>query len=115
VTLSPGNPMRTVLMTLLLFEIIVFALAIPVMIFLSQVSGATAGLLGGGTALLALVGAGLLRRPAGYLVGWVAQVAGVALGFVTTSMFAIGGLFALLWVISFVLGKRLDAARPQTS
>ena len=114
-TLSPGNPMRTVLMTLLLFEIIVFGLAIPVMIFLSQVSGATAGLLGGGTALLAMLGAGLLRRPAGYLVGWLAQVAGVALGFVTTSMFAIGGLFALLWVISFVLGKRLDAARPQTS
>jgi hypothetical protein len=115
VTLSPGNPMRSVLMTLLLFEIVVFGLAIPVMIFLSQVSGATAGLLGGGTALLALVGAGLLRRPAGYLVGWVTQVAGVALGFVTTSMFAIGGLFALLWVVSFVLGKRLDAARPQTS
>jgi hypothetical protein len=113
VTLSAGNPMKTVLMTLLLFEIIVFALAIPVMVFLSDMSGVTAGLLGGGTALLALVGAGLLRRPAGYVVGWVTQFAGVALGFVTTSMFAIGGLFLALWVISFVLGKRLDEARPQ--
>ena len=113
-TLSSTNPMRTVLMTLLLFEIIVFGLAIPVMIFLSDVSGSTAGLLGGGTALLALVGAGLLRRPAGYLVGWLAQIAGIALGFVTSSMFAIGGLFLVLWVISFVLGKRLDAATPPT-
>ena len=112
-TLSAGNPMRTVLLTLLLFEIIVFALAIPVMVYLSDISGASAGLLGGGAALLALVGAGLLRKPAGYLVGWVTQFAGVALGFVTTSMFAIGGLFLALWVISFVLGKRLDEGRAQ--
>jgi hypothetical protein len=114
VTLSSGNPMRTVLMTLLLFEIIVFGLAIPVMIYLSDVSGATAGLLGGGTALLAAVGAGMLRKPTGYLIGWITQVAGVALGFVTASMFAIGGLFLALWVISFVLGKRLDAARGES-
>ena len=113
--LSDGNPMRTVLLTLLLFEVVVFGLAIPVMIFLSDVSGATAGLLGGAAAVLALVAAGLLRKPVGYLVAWVTQVAGVALGFVTTSMFAIGGLFALLWVISFVLGKRLDAMRPPTT
>ncbi|MET0693274.1 MAG: DUF4233 domain-containing protein [Propionibacteriaceae bacterium] len=113
-TLSSGNPMRTVLMTLLLFEIIVFGLAIPVMIYLSDVSGSTAGLLGGGTALLAAVGAGMLRRPVGYLIGWVTQLAGVALGFVTASMFAIGGLFLALWVISFVLGKRLDAARGES-
>jgi hypothetical protein len=115
VTLSDGNPMRTVLMTLLLFEIIVFGLAIPVMIFLGNVSGGTAALLGGGAALVALLGAGLLRKPVGYLIGWLAQLAGVALGFATTSMFAIGGLFLLLWVVSFVLGKRLDAARPEST
>ena len=114
-TLSSGNPMRTVLLTLLLFEVVVFGLAIPVMIFLSDVSGATAGLLGGAAAVLALVAAGLLRRPVGYLVAWVTQLVGVALGFATTSMFAIGGLFLLLWVISFVLGKRLDAMRPPTT
>ncbi|MDQ1482231.1 MAG: hypothetical protein QOF35_307 [Actinomycetota bacterium] len=114
-SLSSRNPMRTVLMTLLLFEIVVFGLAIPVMIYLSHVSAANAAALGGGAALLALVGAGLLRRPVGYLIGWVAQLAGVALGLVTASMFAIGGLFLLLWVISFVLGKRLDTARPQSA
>lgn len=113
-TLSAGNPMRTVLMTLLLFEIIVFGLAIPVMVFQAEVSTGTAVALGGGTALLALLGALLIRRPVGYLVGWVAQVAGVALGFVTSAMFAIGGLFLVLWVISFVLGKRLDALPPHS-
>jgi hypothetical protein len=115
VTLNDGNPMRTVLMTLLLFEVIVFGLAIPVMIFLSNVSSGAAVALGGGAALVALLGAGLLRKPVGYLIGWLAQLVGVALGFATTSMFAIGGLFLLLWVVSFVLGKRLDAARPPTA
>jgi len=114
VTLNDGNPMRTVLMTLLLFEVIVFGLAIPVMIFLSNVSGGAAVALGGGAALVALLAAGLLRRPTGYLIGWLAQLVGVALGFATTSMFAIGGLFLLLWVISFVLGKRLDG-RPEVA
>ena len=63
----------------------------------------------------ALVAAGLLRKPVGYLVGWVTQLAGVALGFVTSSMFVIGGLFLVLWVISFVLGRRLDAMRPTST
>ena len=43
ITLSPGNPMRVVLMTILIFEVIVFSLAIPVMIFISDVPGAAAG------------------------------------------------------------------------
>jgi hypothetical protein len=27
-------------------------------------------------------------------------------------MFIVGGLFAGVWVLTFVLGKRLDAAQP---
>lgn len=113
-TLSRTNPMRTVLMTLLLFEIVVFGLAVPVMIFQSDVSTTAAVVLGGGTAALALVGSLLIRGPAGYVIGWVAQLAGVALGFVTAAMFAVGGLFLALWVVSFVLGKRLDAMPPHS-
>lgn len=113
-TLSSTNPMRTVLMTLLLFEIVVFGLAIPVMIFLSDVSGGTAAAIGIGAALLAGISAGLMRRPVGYIFGWFTQIIAVALGLVTTSMYAIGGLFLVLWVISFVLGKRLDAARGES-
>jgi Protein of unknown function (DUF4233) len=113
VTLSDGNPMRTVLMTLLLFEVIVFGLSIPVMIYVSNVAGGPAAVFGGAAALLAVVGAALIRKPVGYLVGWATQVGAVFLGLVTPSMFAAGGLFFVLWVISFVLGKRLDAARAQ--
>jgi len=107
-SLRPGNPMRVVLLSILLFEIVVYGLAIPVMILVSDVPAAYAILLGGGAALLALVAAALLRRPAGYLVGWLTQPVGVVLGFLTSPMFFVGGMFLALWLITFILGKRLD-------
>lgn len=109
-TLSAGNPMRSVLLSILIFEVIVFGLAVPVMIFVSELSVALAVALGGGAIGLAVVAVGLMRKPVGYVVGWLTQVVAVGLGLATSAMFAVGGLFALLWVISFILGKRLDAA-----
>lgn len=114
IILSAGNPMRVVLMTVLIFEMIVFGLAIPAMIFVSNVPAAAAAGFGGGAAVLALVGAGLLRSPVGYVLGWLTQLAGVALGFLTTLMFIVGILLAGVWVLAFVLGKRLDS-RMETS
>ncbi|SEQ06214.1 DUF4233 domain-containing protein [Microlunatus flavus] len=114
--LTPRNPMRVVLLSVLLFEVVVFALAIPVMILVSHVDPLPAALLGSGAAVLALAASGLLRKPAGYPLGWLAQLAGVLLGLLTPSMFVVGAMFAALWVVSFVLGKRLDArADPAAS
>jgi hypothetical protein len=110
--LSPRNPMRMVLLFVLIFEAIAFLLAIPVMIFVSGIGPGLATALSGGVALLALVSAGLMRKPVGYLLGWVAQVAGVALGFLTPAMFAVGLLFLGLWVLGVVLGRKLDARAP---
>ena len=114
IILSAGNPMRVVLMTVLIFEMIVFGLAIPVMIFISDVPAAAAAGFGGGAAVLALVAAGLLRSGVGYVLGWLTQLAGLALGFLTTLMFIVGMLLAAVWVLAFVLGKRLDS-RTETS
>jgi Protein of unknown function (DUF4233) len=114
ITLSAGNPMRVVLMTVLIFEMVVFGLAIPVMIFISGVPAAAAGALGGAAAALAVVAAALLRSRVGYVLGWIAQVAGLALGLLTALMFIVGALFAAVWVLAFVLGKRLDS-RMETS
>ena len=114
IILSAGNPMRVVLMAVLIFEVIVFGLAIPVMILVSHVSGAAAAGFAGGAALLALVAAALLRSAVGYVLGWLTQLAGVALGLLTTSMFLVGALLAAVWVLAFVLGKRLDS-RSETS
>lgn len=107
--LPNSNPMRVVMLTLLLFEVVVFGLAVPVMILVSGVPAGTAIVAGVAAALLALVAAALLRRPVGYLVGWIAQPVGILLGLFTPAMYAIGAIFAGLWVLSFVLGRRLDA------
>jgi Protein of unknown function (DUF4233) len=107
-TLSPANPMRVVLMSILLFEVIAFGLAVPVMIVLSDVPALTAGLAGGAAALLALVAAGLMRRPVGYPLGWLTQLVAVGLGLLTSAMFLVGAMFLALWLVSFLLGKRLD-------
>jgi Protein of unknown function (DUF4233) len=109
ITLSAGNPMRVVLMTVLIFEMIVFGLAIPVMIFVSNVPAAAAAGFGGGTAALALVAAALLRSSVGYVLGWIVQLAGLALGLLTPMMFIAGALFVAVWLLAFVLGKRLDS------
>jgi hypothetical protein len=114
ITLSAGNPMRVVLMTVLIFEVVAFGLAIPVMIFVSDVPAAAAAGFGGGTALLAVVAAGLLRNRVGYVLGWLTQLAGLALGLLTPTMFIVGALFAAVWVLAFALGKRLDS-RMETS
>ena len=114
ISLTGGNPMRVVLMTVLIFEVIVFGLDIPVMILISGVSPAAAAAFGGGAALLALLAAGLLRSRVGYILGWAAQLAGLALGFLTSTMFIVGAIFAAVWVMSFVMGKRLDS-RMETS
>ena len=107
-TLTSGNPMRVVLLAILIFEVVAFGLAIPVMLLVSKVAVGLAVGFGGGAALLALVAAALLRRPAGYLVAWLVQLLGVGLGFLTTAMFFVGAMFLALWLVTFVLGKRLD-------
>ena len=112
-TLTAENPMRVVLLSVLFFEVIVIGLSIPVMILVSDVSPGLAGGFGGAAALLALVAAGTMRRPLGYYLGWVTQPVGVLLGLLTVPMFVVGTMFLGLWVLGFVLGKRLDN-RPES-
>ena len=110
--LAPKNPMRVVLLSVLAFEVVVFGLAIPVMIFNSGVSAGSAAGFGGGAAVLAFVAAGTLRRTFGYPLGWLTQLVGLLLGLVTPAMFVVGIVFTAIWVISFILGKRLDQNAP---
>lgn len=113
--LQPGNPMGRVLMVILIFETITIGLAIPVMIMVSEVSPVLAFVAGGAAAVLALVAAAMLRKPGiGYVLGWAAQAAALALAFLTLGMLIMGVMFATLWVVCFVLGRRLEAQRKTT-
>ncbi|HSN12220.1 MAG TPA: DUF4233 domain-containing protein [Propionibacteriaceae bacterium] len=112
-TLPPGNPMIRVLQVFLLLDVIVFALVIPGMIQVSDRSVLVSALSGGGAIVLALVAAATIRRGAvGFALGWLTQVVGIALGILTPFQLITGAVFAVLWVTTFVLGKRLAAAQP---
>lgn len=106
--LGPKNPMKNPLLSILVFEAIVFGLAIAGMIQVDNVPvpvAVTAASIG---IVLAIAAAALFRTPVGYPLGWLTQVYAVAMGILTPWMYWVGGVFALLWVVSFVLGRRLE-------
>lgn len=109
--LTGDNPMRMPMVSLLAFEVIVFGLTIPGMIQVEGEPWQVALGTGGGGAVLAAAAAATLRHGIGYLLGWAAQVAIMAMGVLVPMMFFVGGVFALIWAMSFVLGRRLDAPR----
>ena len=65
---------------------------------------------GGGAVLAALllVAGRLAGGPVGVWIGWVLQVALIALGILLPLMYFIGAIFAAIWVYCFVTGRRLD-------
>ncbi len=69
--------------------------------------------LGGGAALIVLLALDgrLVRYPAGVWLGWVLQVALVALGILLPLMYIIGAGFLALWIYCFVRGRSIDRAR----
>ena len=76
----------------------------------------TGAILGGGgaLALVALLAAGLLRRGVvGYVMGSMLQLLIVAAGLVVPMMFGIGGIFAVLWVVSLRVGGQIDVERVE--
>jgi uncharacterized membrane protein len=64
---------------------------------------------GGATLAVLLILAGRLAgRPVGVWIGWVLQVALIALGILLPLMYFIGAIFAAIWIYCFVTGLRLD-------
>lgn len=106
--LRPDNPMNRAIVSVLVFEVIVFGLAIPGMLLIDDVPVPVAVVSVTVACLLAVAATAGLRRPWGYPVAWLTQVAGVALGILTPMMYAVGGLFALIFIGSFVLGRRIE-------
>jgi len=109
VRLADGNPMTKTLMLTLIFEVVVYVLAIPGMIQVDAVPLAPAFGTGLAAAALAGVAAGTLRRPIGWPLAWAAQVAGILLGLLTPWMFAVGGGFAALFLVEFILGRKIES------
>src|SRR6478672_513999 len=105
------SPRRGMCAAVLSLEAITLGLTTPVMILISDVSTGTALAIGLGLVAACVLVAGMLRRPWAYALGWAIQVAAIALGFVVGIMFVLGGIFALLWGMADLLGRRIDRER----
>jgi hypothetical protein len=95
----------------LFLEAITLGLSTPVMIAVSDVSPAVALPVGLGLALLSIVASGLLRSEWAYGLGWAIQGAAIVLGFLVTTMFFLGAIFALLWGSADLLGRKIERER----
>jgi Protein of unknown function (DUF4233) len=99
--------MRAMCGAVLGLESVILLLTVPVLIAVADVDVAWALAAGIGLAVLAVVAVASLRHPYGYWLGHVVQVGAVGLGFVLPVMFFLGAIFAALWVLALVLGRRV--------
>jgi hypothetical protein len=61
--------------------------------------------------VLCLLTAGLLRFGWAYALGWLVQLAAVALGVVVTTMYFLGAIFLALWATAYLLGGKIERER----
>jgi len=107
------SPRRGMCAAILCLEAITLGLTIPVMVSVSGVSVGRALAVGLGLTVACLLLAGMLRAEWAYALGWVIQVAAIALGFVVPLMFFLGGIFALLWGSAYFLGLKIERERAE--
>ena len=100
---------------MLVLQAIVLFLFGVLTIGLTDLGAARSLSMGVGLAVLCLVAAGLVGRPGGYALGWLVQLVSIGLGFVATSMFFLGLVFAALWATAYLMGIRLDRERAERS
>ena len=106
-------PKRAMCAAMLTLEAVVLALSVPVMISVEDVDTGLAVGLGIGLAVLCVVTAGLLSRSWAYVVGHALQMGAISLGFVVPAMFLVGAMFAALWALAFLVGRRIEADRAR--
>jgi hypothetical protein len=108
-----GKGIRQLCGTVLIFEAIVIGLAIPVAIVLEHANHGVAGGIGGALAVCAILIGGVVGRPRmgwALLAGTVLQVLVIAFGVVVPAMYALGGIFAALWITGIWLARRHQPA-----
>ncbi|NJP97120.1 DUF4233 domain-containing protein [Nonomuraea sp. FMUSA5-5] len=102
--------MRRLGASVLGMEAIVAGLVTPVAITVGEVAPALAVTVGIGLAVLCVIAAGLLKRPFGYVLGSVVQVLAICTGFLVTTMFFLGAIFAALWITAIIVARRVEGA-----
>jgi len=112
-----GKSIRQLCGTVLVMEAVVIGLAILPAIVLEHADRGLALGVGGALAVCALVIGGLVGRPRmgwALLAGTVLQLLVIAAGVVVPAMYALGVIFAALWVTGIWLARR-HTPRPGPS
>jgi hypothetical protein len=113
--------MRRLCATVLIFEAIIIALAIPIAIKIEHVAGGSAGPAGGGLAGAAvLIAVAVSMRTIGdpglriaLIAGSVLQILMIVSGVMVPAMYGLGVIFAVLWCIAIWLGHSAERAQPR--
>jgi len=87
-----------------------FSIGFALLIAMKDVTG-TPIIYGAVLAIALLLAPGLLRRRAGWVLGWLLQVAMLGFGLVVHSFLIIGLIFAGLWIAAILVGRKGEAAR----
>jgi uncharacterized protein DUF4233 len=103
--------MRAMCASVLALESVVLLLTAPVLVAVTDVDVAWALTVGLGLGVLAIVAAASLRFPWGYWLGHLVQIGAIGMGFLLPVMFFLGAVFAGLWVLALVLGRRVEEAK----
>jgi hypothetical protein len=106
IKVTPG--MRRLCAGVLGMEAVVLGLTTPVAITLGNVAPIVAASVGLGLALCCVVLTAMLRKPIAYTLGTVLQVLAIATGFLVSTMFFLGVLFAALWFTAIFVAHRVE-------
>ena len=102
--------MKRLVTTVLIFEAIIVGLAVPVAVQIDHLRPGAAALAAGVTAGAAVIFAILARPllPATLIGGSVLQVFVIAAGVIVPVMYFLGAIFAALWIVGILLGRRIE-------
>lgn len=80
---------------------------------LDEIPRQTLWIVGGVIMLVLILVSGRVKTRGGLMAGWVLQGVVVATGLVIPTMFIVGGLFAIIWAASLVIGRKIDRERRE--
>ncbi|WP_405872778.1 MULTISPECIES: DUF4233 domain-containing protein [unclassified Streptomyces] len=105
--------MRTLCASTLIGEFFVIGFAGLVAMKDPDLATSTVWTVSGIAMFLCVALCGVVTRPTGIALGWALQVALVASGFIVSSMFFLGAIFAALWWASVHYGRKIDEAKAR--
>ncbi|MET7761651.1 DUF4233 domain-containing protein [Streptomyces sp. NPDC005393] len=105
--------MRTLCASTLIGEFFVIGFAGLVAMKMSDLSMGTVWTVCGVAMALCVLLCGALSRPGAVQIGWALQIGLVLSGFIVTTMFFLGVVFAALWWASVYFGRKVDEAKAR--